>query len=235
MSFNSHPLKAFQKFKGGHPLLYFYFLLWSLFLLPNIVTMHLFPQWKWTNFFVTLFFCFGTMVLYFLLTNAPLTHRHMTPKHLILLEILLLCLILFTSLLNGWLPASLMSILWVLSHSPILSQKISPILCPIVFACQILISLNLMEYQTVGIFCTGIHPSYLALLIGILFLLSSFYFDTPSTKTLRSLSVLSIVLSEILAVLFFKTDLLFLIYWAILLLMATLYYKYALNQLDLDF
>ena len=92
-----------------------------------------------------------------------------------------------------------------------------------------------MEYQTVGIFCTGIHPSYLALLIGILFLLSSFYFDTPSTKILRSLSVLSIVLSGILAVLFFKTDLLFLIYWAILLLMATLYYKYALNQLDLDF
>ncbi|KAA9235088.1 MULTISPECIES: hypothetical protein [Aerococcus] len=144
-------------------------------------------------------------------------------KALLFIECLCFIIIFLVAFSFGWLVLVLSILIWLLTHSHMISQQWTPYLPIIVYSGQLLLVNNLLEYLNFSTFLTAFSLSYWLIYLGFLATLTQLI-----TKTKKSLVLWGVLLmiAAIPVAIFFKQDQVSLVIGLILLSIICLFSKH---------
>ena len=144
-------------------------------------------------------------------------------KALLLIECLCFIVIFLLAFSFGWLALALGILIWLLTHSHMISQQWNPYLAIIIYSGQLLLMNNLLEYLNFSTFLTAFSLSYWLIYLGFLATLTQLI-----TKTKKSLVLWGVLLmiAAIPVAIFFKQDQVSLVIGLILLSIVCLFSKH---------
>ncbi|KAA9220088.1 MULTISPECIES: hypothetical protein [Aerococcus] len=144
-------------------------------------------------------------------------------KALLLIECLCFIVIFLLAFSFGWLALALGILIWLLTHSHMISQQWSPYLAIIIYSGQLLLMNNLLEYLNFSTFLTAFSLSYWLIYLGFLACLTQLI-----TKAKKSLVLWGglLLIAAFPAAIFFRQDQISLVVGLILLSIVCLISKH---------